>query len=134
MSTSQSNNPKESGNGGDQRSTASGDAGGEGMHQCSSCASFRTATPDSTFGHPLQRIARPVTRDPAADLRKCASTASIRTLAPEPEFGHQLHRCAKRMGQIKEEDSNKKDKDAGKENVHESSSLPTEEGREDNAK
>ena len=94
--------PKSSDNTASQEMNKANQAGSNGMHQCPSWTSFRTATPDSTFGHELQRVARPMTRDPAAEMRKCASTASIRTLAPETEFGHQLHRCAKRTEQVKE--------------------------------
>ncbi|KPI44799.1 uncharacterized protein AB675_2812 [Cyphellophora attinorum] len=39
------------------------------IKQCGSCASFRTATPDSTLGCPLEQAPRPLTIDPALRYR-----------------------------------------------------------------
>lgn len=80
-----------------------GDVQGGPIHHCPSDSSFRTATPDSTFGHPLQQAPRAMTRDPSAVLKNCPSYASIRTMTPELGFGHQLRRCAKHYEEVNTE-------------------------------
>lgn len=94
------NGAKDQGKGGAKNE---GDAQGGPLHHCHSDGSFRTATPDSTFGHPLHQAPRAMTRDPSAVLQTCPSYASIRTMTPELGFGHQLRRCAKHNEENKTE-------------------------------
>lgn len=97
MSAPQDNGASNNGAGDKEQAGAKteGDLPEGNIHHCGSWASFRTATPDAAFGHPLHLAPRAMTRDPTAGLNKCSSSASIRTMTPELGFGHQLRRVAK---------------------------------------
>lgn len=55
------------------------------IHECPSSASFRTATPDSSFGHPLDQAPRPLTKDPGL-LKKVFSSVSLHSSAADSEI------------------------------------------------
>lgn len=101
---------------------AGGDVQSGPIHHCDSWASFRTATPDASFGHPLHLAPRAMTRESAAALSKCSSFTSIRTVSPELGFGHQLRRVAKHQEATKTETS------PGAKSKDKADKTPNEEG------